>query len=142
MRVIFLDLDKTLIRDDYSPEPAKAVIDELKRRGFKIIFNSSKTRAEQEYYRKALDVDDPFIVETGSAIYIPKKHFPFSFNFTREVGKYFVMELGGKYDVIKQVLDELSEEFGLKYYGNSSIEEVMEFTGLPRHLAELAMMRE
>ncbi|NJE07129.1 mannosyl-3-phosphoglycerate phosphatase [Thermococcus sp. M39] len=142
MRVIFLDLDRTLIGDDYSPEPAKAVVNELKRRGFGIIFNSSKTRAEQEYYRKALNVEDPFIVETGSAIYIPKKYFPFSFNFTREVGEYFVIELGEKYGAIKKVLDDLSEEFGLKYYGNSSIEEVMEFTGLPRHLAELAMMRE
>ena len=142
MRVIFLDLDKTLIGEDYSPEPARAIVDELRRRGFRIVFNSSKTRAEQEYYRKALNVEDPFIVETGSAIYIPKKYFPFSFNFTKEVGDYFVIELGERYEVIKNILDELSKKFGLKYYGNSSIEEVMEFTGLPRHLAELAMMRE
>lgn len=142
MKVIFFDLDRTLIGDDYSPEPAKAVIDELKRKRFRIIFNSSKTRAEQEYYRKALNVEDPFIVETGSAIYIPKRYFPFGFNFTKEVRDYFVIELGEKYEVIKKALDELSEKFGLKYYGNSSVEEVMNFTGLPRQLAELAMMRE
>jgi len=142
MKVIFLDLDRTLIGDDYSPEPAEKVIDELKRKGFRIVFNSSKTRAEQEYYRKALNVKEPFIVETGSAIYIPRKYFPFPFNFTREGGDYFVIELGERYEVIKKALDELSEKFGLKYYGNSGVEEVMNFTRLPRQLAELAMMRE
>ncbi|ALM76561.1 mannosyl-3-phosphoglycerate phosphatase [Thermococcus barophilus] len=142
MRVIFLDLDKTLIGDDYSPEPAKQIIDELKRRGFRIIFNSSKTRAEQEYYRKALNVEDPFIVETGSAIYIPKNIFPFKFNFTRETQKYFIIELGESYRKIQNVLSEISWVFGLKYYGNSTIEEIMKFTGLPKHLAELAARRE
>jgi len=142
MKVIFLDLDKTLIGEDYSPEPAAEIVSFLKEKGFKIVFNSSKTKAEQEYYRKALKVSDPFIVENGSAIYIPKGYFSFEFPYSREDESYYVIELGTKYDIIKKALDEISSRFGLKYYGNSTIEEIIEFTGLPKELAELAVKRE
>jgi len=142
MKVIFLDLDKTLIGEDYSPEPAKKLVNFLKERDFKIIFNSSKTKAEQEYYRRALNIRDPFIIENGSAIYIPKGYFNFDFPYSREDRHYYVIELGTRYEIIRKVLDETGEHFGLKYYGNSSIEEIVEFTGLPKELAELAMKRE
>lgn len=142
MKIIFLDLDKTLIGEDYSPEPAKKIVNFLKERGFKIIFNSSKTKAEQEYYRRALNVTDPFIIENGSAIYIPKGYFNFDFPYNREEGRYYVIELGTKYETIRKVLDKIGEHFGLKYYGNSTIEEIIEFTGLPKELAELAVKRE
>ncbi|MDK2983525.1 MAG: mannosyl-3-phosphoglycerate phosphatase [Thermococcaceae archaeon] len=142
MRVIFLDLDKTLIGEDYSPEPAKEIVDFLNEKGFKIVFNSSKTKAEQEYYRKAIKVPDPFIVENGSAIYIPKGYFPFEFPHSREDESYYIIELGTGYETVRKALDEISDRFGLKYYGNSTIEEIMEFTGLPKELAELAVRRE
>lgn len=142
MKVIFLDLDKTLIGDNYSPEPARPIIERLKKLGFKIIFNSSKTRAEQEYYREALNIREPFIVENGSAVYIPKDYFQFNLKFTRRSADYYIIELGKRYSVIKETLDRLGGSFGLRYYGNSSIDEVMEFTNLPRKLARLAMMRE
>ncbi len=142
MKIIFLDLDKTLIGEDYSPEPAKKIVNFLKERDFKIIFNSSKTKAEQEYYRRALNVTDPFIIENGSAIYIPKGYFNFDFPYNREEGRYYVIELGTKYETIRKVLDKIGEHFGLKYYGNSTIEEIIEFTGLPKELAELAVKRE
>ncbi|AIF68728.1 hypothetical protein PAP_01440 [Palaeococcus pacificus DY20341] len=142
MKVIFLDLDKTLIGDDYSPEPARDIVEELKKRGFRIVFNSSKTRAEQEYYREELGIGDPFIVENGSGIYIPKDYFPFSFNFSRAVDDYFVIDLGVEYDRIREVLNAVGDEFGLKYYANSTLEEIIAFTGLPEELAKLAMKRE
>ncbi len=141
MRVIFLDLDRTLIGEDYSPEPAGHIVDWLKNKGFEIIFNSSKTRAEQEYYRKALDIEAPFIVENGSAVYIPEDYFDFEIpGLMRD--SYIVVELGERYAVIKSALDAISDEFGLKYYGNSTLEEVVGFTGLPERLAMLAMRRE
>ncbi|AEH24384.1 mannosyl-3-phosphoglycerate phosphatase [Pyrococcus yayanosii] len=141
MRAIFLDLDKTLIGDDYSPELARPVVKALKRKGFIIVFNTSKTRAEVEYYRQALGVEDPFIVENGSAIFIPKDYFPFPVE-GREKGEYIVIELGMRYETIREALDEIAQEYGLKYYGNSTIEEVVAFTGLPRDLAKLAVKRE
>ncbi|WP_048149873.1 mannosyl-3-phosphoglycerate phosphatase [Palaeococcus ferrophilus] len=141
MRVIFLDLDRTLLGDDYSPKPAKGVVKELRRAGFEVVFNSSKTLAEQEYYRRALAVEGPFIVENGSAVVIPADYFPFPIGGVRR-GNYILLELGRPYSEIKAVLDCMSDEYGLKYYGNSTLEEVMAFTGLPEELARLAMRRD
>ncbi|MFA4646847.1 mannosyl-3-phosphoglycerate phosphatase [Pyrococcus kukulkanii] len=140
IRVIFFDLDKTLL-PEYDPEPAKPVIKELKRRGYEIIFNSSKTRAEQEYYREHLKVGTPFIVENGSAIYIPKGYFPFSIQ-GRETREYIVVELGVGVEEIRKELKALETSYGLKYYANSTKEEIAEFTKMPLDLVPLAMERE
>jgi len=144
MKVIFLDLDGTLLGENYSPEPAEPVIEELLARGYEVIINTSKTRSEVEYYLKSWDLEKPFIVENGSAVYIPENYFP------REAigeigiprGDYRIIELGRPYLEIKDALDELAPRYGLKYYGNSALEEVMAFTGLSRELAQLAMKRE
>ncbi|WP_456366260.1 mannosyl-3-phosphoglycerate phosphatase [Thermococcus sp.] len=141
MKVIFLDLDRTLLGEDYSPEPARELIDSLKKAGFEVVLNSSKTRAEQEYYRRAWKLREPFIVENGSAVFIPDGYFPFEANGVRMEG-YMVIELGERYEKIKVVLDEVSDKYGLKYYGNSTPEEVMAFTGLPEKLVPLAFERE
>ncbi len=141
IRVIFLDLDKTLLGDDYSPEPARPVIEALKKAGFEVVLNSSKTRAEQEYYRKAWKLEGPFIVENGSAVFVPKGYFPFPVG-GLEKGEYRVVELGERYERIIAVLEAIADEYGLKYYGNSSLDEVKAFTGLPEELARLAMLRE
>ncbi|WP_297506146.1 mannosyl-3-phosphoglycerate phosphatase [Thermococcus sp.] len=141
MRVIFLDLDKTLLWEDYSPEPAREFIGSLKEKGFEIVLNSSKTRAEQEYYRRAWKLREPFIVENGSAVFIPDGYFPFEVKGVRK-GSYTVIELGERYEKIKAILDNIAEKYGLKYYGNSTPEEVMAFTGLPEELVLLAFQRE
>jgi len=140
MRVLFLDLDRTLLGDDYSPEPARPVLKSLLEAGFEVVLNSSKTLAEQEYYRKAWGLKGPFIVENGSAIVIPEGYFPFEVN-GRKRGEYVIIELGEEYDRIKAALDGLAGEYGLKYYGNCTLAEVMAFTGLPESLARLAMER-
>ncbi len=144
-RVIFLDLDGTLLGDDYSPEKAKPIVDELVKRGYEVIINTSKTRFEVEYYLSAWRLEKPFVVENGSAVYVPEGHFLGDIirdvtNLHRE--NYWVMELGKSYIEIRAVLDAIAGDYGLKYYGNSTIGEVMAFTGLPEKLARLAMMRE
>ena len=144
MRVVFLDLDKTLLGEDYSPEPGKSIVRALVEAGFEVVLNSSKTRAEQEYYRKAWNLGSPFIVENGSAVYLPRNHFSLKIlgKFGVERDGYRVIELGRPYAEIRAALDAVGERYGLKYYGNSSVEEVVEFTGLPEELARLAMVRE
>jgi len=144
MRVIFLDLDKTLLGDDYSPEPGGKVVTALVEAGFEVVLNSSKTRTEQEYYRRAWNLMSPFIVENGSAVYIPRNYFSPRITGKFGVGRgcYRVIELGKPYEEIRVVLDAIGGGYGLKYYGNSTVEEVVEFTGLPEELARLAMMRE
>ncbi len=142
MKLIFLDLDKTLLGDDYSPQPAAPILNKLKEKGFVIVFNSSKTRFEQEFYRKAWKIDDPFIVENGSGIYIPIGYFDFEIPKAEQADGLLRVKLGVEYSRILETLRRLEKSFELKYYGNSTLHEVMAFTGLPSHLAELAKRRE
>jgi mannosyl-3-phosphoglycerate phosphatase len=141
IKVIFVDLDKTLLGDDYSPDTGRGIVERLKETGFEVIINSSKCRAEQEYYRKVWGLEEPFITENGSAVFVPEGYFPIELDWAKK-GRYNVFELGVRYERIREVLDSIASRYGLKYYGNSSLAEVMAFTGLPRHLAELAMRRE
>jgi mannosyl-3-phosphoglycerate phosphatase len=113
-------------------------------RNYEVVINTSKTRFEVEYYLSTWGLKKPFIVENGSAVYVPENYFPDEVTaetcITRD--SYIVIELGKPYDEIKGALDGIAPRYGLKYYGNSTLEEVVAFTGLPRELAELAMRRE
>ena len=140
VRLVFLDLDKTLIGDDYDPSPALPIIERLQSIGFKIVFNSSKTLAEQEFYANELQIAPIMVVENGGGIFVPKDDPVSQFVNERE-GKYGVLKLGLDYSLIRQELDPIADEFCLKYYGNSSVEEVVRFTELPIPLARLAAMR-
>ncbi|MEO2152689.1 MAG: mannosyl-3-phosphoglycerate phosphatase, partial [Thermococcus sp.] len=125
IRVIFLDLDGTLLGSDYSPERARLVIEELLGRGYEVVVNTSKTRYEVEYYLKAWGLEKPFVVENGSAVYVPTNYLSPKVvgEFGVKHGKYRVIELGKPYSEIKRALDGLSQRYGLKYYGNSTLDE-------------------
>lgn len=141
MIVIFTDLDGTLLDENYSFEEAKDVLEEIKKRDIPLIFCSAKTREEQEYFLELMDISHPFIVEDGSAIYVPQNYFKRRFgesflNYERRI-------LGVKRERILRRIREL-EERGLKMRGfyNMSVDEISKLTGLRRELAELAMKRE
>ncbi|MEM9568306.1 MAG: HAD-IIB family hydrolase, partial [Cyanobacteria bacterium P01_E01_bin.34] len=70
--LVFTDIDATLVdHQTYSFEAALPAIARLKRLGYPIIFNSSKTIAEQQQLRIELNIQAPFIVENGAAVVIP-----------------------------------------------------------------------
>ncbi|MEO0354349.1 MAG: HAD hydrolase family protein, partial [Cyanobacteria bacterium P01_A01_bin.3] len=70
--LVFTDLDATLVdHQTYSYEAALPAIARLKQLDYPIIFNSSKTIAEQQHLRAELDIQTPFIVENGAAVVIP-----------------------------------------------------------------------
>jgi len=74
--VVFTDLDGTLLDlSDYSYQAALPAVRYLQKQGIPIVFCSSKTRAEQAVYQQKLDIDDPFIVENGGAVYLPESYF-------------------------------------------------------------------
>jgi len=89
-----------------------------------------------------MDIDDPFVVENGSAIYIPKDYFSVPFDFDMVTEGYYVIELGAKYDEIRKVLGEICKRVNVRFFGNMSVEEVAEVAGLSIELASLAKKRE
>ena len=151
--IIFTDLDGTLLdHETYSFEAAQEALEEVQRREIPLILCTSKTRAEVERYRRLLNNHDPFIVENGGAIFIPKGYFLFSYPYQREVADYHVIEDGVPYPRLVAALQAVrlalsvseGEESGARIVGFSDlkVEEVARLTGLSLEEARLAKERE
>ena len=144
MKIIFTDLDGTLLdHDTYSFQKAKPALELIKKKGIPLIICTSKTRAEIEYYRKLLKNYHPFISENGGAIFIPQDYFDFNFPYQEKTNNYLVIELGTSYKILRKSLEEIKKAgFEIKGFGDMSVEEVAEDTGLSLEQAELAKQRE
>ena len=142
--VVFTDLDGTLLDDTYSYENLKPIIDKLLSMNVSIVFCSSKTQGEIECYRQTMDIQDPFIVENGGAIIIPKNYFSFPPECSKHTKKYDIIELGVPYAVVREKLAKIKLETGagIVGFGDLTAEEVAAETGLPLRMARLAKKRE
>ncbi|MEQ9440535.1 MAG: HAD-IIB family hydrolase [Cyclobacteriaceae bacterium] len=150
-RVIFTDLDGTLLDfQNYSYTVAAPLVKQLQERDIPIVFCSSKTRAEQEFYQSALDNHSPFIVENGSAILIPKNYF--SFGIADVLNQYPVDEtvdfwqvvLGKTNSYIRSVIQQARAEVGINLsgYADLTLEEIKEITHLDDDFARRAATRD
>ena len=142
--MVFADLDGTLLDEEYGCESARPVISKLQSLGVPIVFCSSKTLGEVEFYRRELGVSDPFVVENGGAVFVPKGYFPFPFDFSKRTAKYDVVELGLRYGVVREKLARIKLETGagIAGFGDLSAEELAVESGLPLSLARLAKRRQ
>ena len=143
--VIFTDLDGSLLDPlTYSEAVASPLVASIVNKGIPIIFCSSKTRAEQEIYRRRLGIADPFVVENGGAIFIKQGYFPFAYQYHRIFGDYHVIELGTAYPEIRERLKEISRQHQLAItgFGDMTPAEIARLTGLDLASAKLAQERE
>ncbi len=143
--VIFTDLDGTLLDlKTYSYDGALPSIEYLRSQNVPIIFCSVKTKAEQEVYRKELQIKDPFIVENGGAIFISQGYFPFEFEYHKAKDGYQVIELGIPYHQIREILAQIRVATGVNFrgFGDMSAEEVASLTNLDLEAAQRAKARE
>lgn len=145
--IIFTDLDGTLLdRDTYSYQIAKPLLQKLKNKGIPLIFCTGKTRAENEYYQKKLKINDPFIIENGGAIFIPKNYFTFNPLISRKrekqivLKKYYVIQLGAPYKKIRKALQKIRKESKFKIigFGDMTAKEVARDAGVSIKMAQLA----
>lgn len=143
--VVITDLDGTLLdRATYSYGPAIPALELLRRKEIPLVFCSAKTRAEQEVYRREIEIDDPFIVENGGAIFIPQGYFPFDFDYHKTIGRYSVIELGMPYQEVRRLLERIRYQLGIDFrgFGDMSPDEVARETGLNLEAARRAKRRE
>lgn len=153
--LVFTDLDGTLLgSEDYAYEAAVPLLERLMQEGIPVIPVTSKTRQEVETLRQQVGLRDPFIVENGSAIYRPRSQNPaqisqfqipqFQQADWEETGDYQVLQLGCTYVVARAGLKAIAQELGrpLKGFGDWSVEQVEQMTGLSHQAAHQAKARE
>ena len=142
--LIASDLDGTLLDHfTYSHQPADATLHQLESAGIPVILNSSKTRDEMLALRDALQNRHPFIVENGSAIYIPAGYFPNKPELAQEEDGYWVLEPGAQRQCIIDFLNTDAESHGVPYlsFSAASNEEIVAATGLSASEAAQANRR-
>jgi len=142
--VIITDLDGTLLHPKtYSFQKAAPALELIKERGIPLVLCSSKTRAEIEVWRDRLGSRHPFISENGGGIYIPAGYFPFHGSGDQQ-GGYEVIALALPYEEIRKRFVELRDrlETAVRGFGDMTIEEVADLTGLTLEEARLAKQRD
>lgn len=135
---MFTDIDGTLVdinTAEYGKETDK-LIRLIKERNIPLILTSAKTRLEQNKIREDLGISDPFIVENGGAIVIPKGYFPDyalrdikyplretqeTENEARDVNHEIVVELGKPADYIRAKLSDIRKKYSINFRGVADI---------------------
>ncbi len=145
MIILFTDLDGTLLDESaYSADPAREALRWVDELGLPLVFCTSKTRAEVEYWRSTLRNTHPFIVENGGALYVPDGYFPPGFGAPDQRDTYGVFEFGIPYDDLVETLRQASQETGCRVRGfrDMSATEISRKYGLSLEQARLAKIRE
>jgi mannosyl-3-phosphoglycerate phosphatase len=146
-KVVFTDIDGTLT-DIETGElgEVKDLIRSLKNRNIPVILCSAKTRAEQIKIRRELGLTEPFIVENGGAIVIPKDYFGSLSDMPnhKEVKEYDIIELGKPAREIRLKLLNIRNQFKFKFIGvaDLSIESLCHLTDMPPASARRMAQRE
>ncbi|MDQ3976766.1 MAG: HAD-IIB family hydrolase [Thermoproteota archaeon] len=135
---MFTDIDGTLVdinTAEYGKETDK-LIRLIKERNIPLILTSAKTRLEQNKIREDLGISDPFIVENGGAIVIPKGYFPDyalrdikyplretqeTKNEARDINHEIVVELGKPADYIRAKLSDIRKKYSINFRGVADI---------------------
>jgi mannosyl-3-phosphoglycerate phosphatase len=141
--VIFADIDGTILDDENSFEDTQPIIKRLIAHGAVLVLCSTKTKAEIEFYQKKLDITDPFIVENGGAIFIPKGYFPFPIPNSKKTCEYDVLELGIPYSIVREKLAQASTKAGVMAigFGDMSADTIAATSRILLPLAVLAKKR-
>ncbi|TDO99089.1 HAD-IIB family hydrolase [Marinomonas balearica] len=141
--VIFSDLDGTLLdHHTYSFEAAKDTLQSLKAHKIPCVLNTSKTFAELLNLRAELSHTDPFIVENGAAIYIPKGSQLEINDELEDCGNYWRKAMGPSRTKITEITNTHRSDFEFVRFSDMSSLDIANLTGLSIEKAVQAMQRE
>jgi len=143
--VIITDLDGTLLdQQTYSYQASLPMLRRLQSSRIPLILCSSKTRSEMEPLWRELELKDPFIVENGGAIFFLPDYFPFTVENAKVRGNFHILELGQRIDVLRPALLEAAQNHhvSIRSFGEMTIQEISQMTGLSRKNAQAASERE
>ncbi len=143
--LIFTDMDGTLLdHNTYDFSPASPLLNALKVAHIPVIPSTSKTKAEMLKLRKTLDNNDPFIVENGAAVYIPKSALPRQPADTYSEGDFWVKTFVPPRARWQRLTEQLKNLFPDAYttFTEMGVDGIQLATGLCKTDAELSAQRE
>jgi mannosyl-3-phosphoglycerate phosphatase len=139
--IIFSDLDGTLLDHfTYSFEAALPALTLVKSLNIRLILTSSKTLPEIKKIQKKLDIIQPFIVENGGAICLPKNHFQNVQNYS-SIENLDILFLSTDYETIINDLEKIKNRYAFRGYHSMSVSDIVSLTGLEFDDAEMAKRR-
>ena len=141
--LVVTDLDGTMLdHHSYDLEDARVAVHELQDKQIPVILNTSKTYAETVTIRETLGIEDAFIVENGSCIYLPESHFAKPEN-AGQRDEYWSLVLGASHQEINDVLQSigLADDAAVRL-SQCTVEQTIELTGLNEAQAQQAIARE
>ncbi|WP_037340003.1 HAD-IIB family hydrolase [Salinisphaera hydrothermalis] len=141
--VVFTDLDATLLdHDSYDWSPAAGALAALAARGVPVCLCTSKTAAEIRVLRRQLGNDAPFAAENGGVVAVPRGYFEPSG--APDPDDLVVSTLGADRRELRALAVALRERQGYRYvgFGDMTVDDVVEATGLDREAAAAARTRD
>jgi len=142
--LFFTDLDGSLLdHNDYSWQSASPAIAALKKQGYPLIINSSKTASEVSSLNDDLDNHHPFVCENGAVVNFSSSYFSVGEDSEKNdqlVAHFFAVP----YPLVTKVLNELRAKHDFKFTGFSDLdaEAVVDITGLEYGQALRATFRQ
>jgi mannosyl-3-phosphoglycerate phosphatase len=143
--VIFTDLDESLLdRERYSFDEARPALEEVRRRSVPLVLCTSKTAGETLEIQRRLGLREPFVLEAGGGIGVPKGCFTSLPRGAEDRGDWELLALSERRGEILQGLGRLKAATAnsIRGFDDMTAEEVSRETGLPPDLAALALERE
>lgn len=143
--LIFTDLDGSLLdHHSYSHQAAEPALIYLEQNLIPVIPCSSKTQLEIENLRHEINNHHPFIIENGSAIFIPQDYFPIQPYDTIERDGYWIKSFVQPHQHWLNQLNAMRDEFNGLYkpFSDMTIEEIAQATDLSLNQASFAAKRQ
>ena len=141
--VLFADVDQSFFKA--AAERHGAAIRTLVRsEDVSLVLCSSMTRAELEMCQQELEIRQPFVCESGAAIFVPHDYFPFEIPSDRDLAGYYAIEFGRRHTEVLDTLHRAAARAHVDVVGFSdlSVEQVAAECGLSLSQARLSKLRE
>jgi mannosyl-3-phosphoglycerate phosphatase len=141
--LIFTDLDGTLLdHHSYSFKGAEKALHRLRQHSIPLILTSSKTRAELQVLEEKLGFNEPFIAENGGGIFIPAGYPMLETKALEKSGVYYLKRFGMPYSYIRTIFEMMRPKYNIRGFGDMTVGEIMEATGLLEADAHMASQRD
>ena len=143
--IIFTDLDGTLLdHADYNTNNISELLQQLQNAHIPVVFNTSKTFCEVIELKNDLNIQQPFIVENGAAVFIPEDYFELKPIGCKKVGAYWCYAMAKPLSSLLNDLNTLKADYKAHYklFSDLSSEQISELTGLNDAQARRAQTRD